>query len=278
MKNPSLYDSRKILNLPIGAVRPNPDQPRREFDDDSLSELSDSIMRYGVLQPLTVRRLPSGVFELVAGERRLRASKLAGLKSVPCVLLDIDSEQSGLIALVENLQRRDLDYIEEARGLSTLIKKYSLSQEEAARRLSKSQSAVANKLRLLRLSPDILSVLRKARLSERHARALLRLPDEKAQAEVLEHVIRNQLNVVNTEAYIDQYLARAAQPAEEAAAVKKVQKKTPYFVIKDVRIFLNTLTRSLGIMKRSGIDAELEHSETQDGLVLTITIPHTAST
>ncbi len=274
MNGPSLYDTRKIMYVSPNSILPNPDQPRRQFDPASLSELAESILRYGVLQPLTVRRLPQGGFELVAGERRLRASKLAGLKSIPCILLNVDGESSGLIALVENLQRRDLDFIEEAEGLSTLIKKYGISQEEAARRIGKSQSAVANKLRLLKLSPEILYILRENSLSERHARALLRLPDDGVRLAALKVILDKALNVAAAEAYVDELLS--GDPSSPASPAKKARKKSPFFVIKDVRIFLNTVTKGLGLMKRSGIDAELEKQETDGALVLTITIPRRA--
>ncbi|MCR4772700.1 MAG: ParB/RepB/Spo0J family partition protein [Oscillospiraceae bacterium] len=274
MNGPSLYDTRKIMYVSPNSILPNPDQPRRQFDPASLSELAESILRYGVLQPLTVRRLPQGGFELVAGERRLRASKLAGLKSIPCILLNVDGESSGLIALVENLQRRDLDFIEEAEGLSTLIKKYGISQEEAARRIGKSQSAVANKLRLLKLSPEILYILRENSLSERHARALLRLPDDGVRLAALKVILDKALNVAAAEAYVDELLS--GDPPAAAPPPKKARKKSPFFVIKDVRIFLNTVTKGLGLMKRSGIDAELEKQETDGALVLTITIPRRA--
>jgi ParB family transcriptional regulator, chromosome partitioning protein len=269
MKLPSLYDSKKILNIALADIKPNPNQPRKQFDKDTLSELADSIQRYGILQPLTVRKTPSG-FELVAGERRLRAAKLAGLNTVPCIAIDVDTVESGLIALVENLQRRDLDYIEEAEGLSTLIRTYGLSQEEAAKRISKSQSAVANKLRLLKLSPETLYVLREKGLTERHARALLRIETEADRLGVLEYIVENDLNVAKTDEYIDMFLKGNTAKQKEP---KQKQKKSPFFVIKDVRIFLNTVTRGLGMMKTSGIDASCNQSETETDLVLTITIP-----
>jgi ParB family chromosome partitioning protein len=268
MKLPSLYDSKRILNLPVTDISPNPNQPRKQFDKEALSELADSIQRYGVLQPITVRKAPSG-YELVAGERRLRAAKLAGLTTIPCISLDVDTVDSGLIALVENLQRRDLDFIEEAEGLSTLIKAYGLSQEEAARRVSKSQSAVANKLRLLKLSPEILYVLRENKLTERHARALLRIEKEEDRLDVLKHVVENDLNVAKTEEYIDNLLKGKQVPPPPKAKAKK----SPFFALKDVRIFVNTVTRGLGLMKKSGIDASYQQSETDSDLILTITIP-----
>jgi ParB family chromosome partitioning protein len=271
MKLPSLYDSRKILNLPVADINPNPNQPRKQFDKDTLAELADSIQRYGILQPLTVRKTASG-FELVAGERRLRAAKLAGLNTVPCITLDVDNVESGLIALVENLQRRDLDFIEEAEGLSTLIRAYGLSQEEAARRVSKSQSAVANKLRLLKLSPEILYVLRDKGLTERHARALLRIEKDEDRLDVLKYIVENELNVAKTDEYIDKYLKKQAGIVKEPTQKIK-QKKSPFFVLKDVRIFLNTVTRGLSMMKSGGIEASCSQNETDTDLILTITIP-----
>ena len=174
-KRLSVLESGRVLYLPAARIRPNPLQPRKHFDAGALQELAESIRQYGVLQPLTVRRLAGG-YELVAGERRLRAARLAGLSEVPCLLADVDEESSGMLALVENLQRRDLDYIEEAEGLQKLMQQYHLSQEQAARRIGKSQSAVANKLRILRHPPSVLQALRENHLTERHARALLKLP------------------------------------------------------------------------------------------------------
>ena len=269
MKTPSFLDSRKIVTLPVGAIKPNPHQPRRQFLPEDLAELSDSIRRYGILQPLTVRKTGPTTFELVAGERRLRAAVLAGMDSVPCLLLNVDAEQSGLLALVENLQRKDLDFVEEAEGLRNLIRTYGLSQEEAARCVSKSQSAVANKLRVLRLPEDVLARLRETGLTERHARALLRLEDPEAQRKALEEIIRADLTVAKTEAYIDALLNAA--PREEA----RKKKKAPVVVLKDVRIFLNTVTRGLSMMNRRGVKAVCERTDTEGELVLTIRIPRT---
>ena len=154
------FDSTRILFLPVDAIAPNPDQPRRVFAQQELDELAHSIQALGLLQPLTVRRSAQGGWELVAGERRLRAARLAGLQEVPCLSLQIDSQRASLLALVENLQRKDLDFWEEALALEKLISTYHLSQEEAARRIGKSQSAVANKLRLLKLPAAVLETLR----------------------------------------------------------------------------------------------------------------------
>ena len=170
-------ETGRVVFLPVRSIRPNPAQPRKVFEQTGLQELAASILQHGILQPLSVRRVGTS-YELIAGERRLRAAKIAGLEEVPCLLMSMDEGQSGIAALVENLQRRDLDFIEEAEGLSRLMQLGGLSQEQAALRVGKSQSAVANKLRLLRHSPAVLEALRTAGLTERHARALLKLPQE----------------------------------------------------------------------------------------------------
>lgn len=256
-----------ILYLRADELSPNPVQPRRRFDDEALAELSESIKTYGILNPLTVR-LRGGKYELVAGERRLRAAKLAGLQEVPCILLDVNMEDASLIALVENLQRRDLDFIEEAAGINQLIRMFGMSQEEAARRIGKSQSAVANKLRLLRLPPDVLEALRQNGLTERHGRALLRLPDGDRQRAALLYIIDNGLTVAATDAYIDALLQ---EPEPEPEPPRPGSRRT--FVLKDVRVFLNTLSRSIDLMKQGGIDAGVQREETEDRLILTISIP-----
>lgn len=268
MKTPTMLTSRKVILLPVGSIHPNPMQPRKVFDPDALAELTESIRMYGVLQPLTVRKAADGSFELVAGERRLRASRAAGLDKVPCILVNVSEQDSGLLALVENLQRQDLDFIEEAEGLRTLTRSYGMSQEEAAKCIGLSQSAVANKLRLLRLSPELLYLLRERGLSERHARALLRLENDEQRLEVLSYVLEHDLNVARTEQYIEDYLKRGGPPKETQG-----KKKAPRIVLKDVRIFFNTVTKGLGIMRRSGVQAEYDQAETEADYILTIRIP-----
>lgn len=258
-----------IVYLRTDELTPNPVQPRKRFDDESLEELSGSIKSYGILNPLTVR-LRCGKYELVAGERRLRAAKLAGLEEVPCILIDVNMEDASLIALVENLQRRDLDFIEEALGISQLIRMFGMSQEEAARRIGKSQSAVANKLRLLKLPSDVLESLRQNGLTERHGRALLRLPNPVAQRAALEYIVDNGLTVAATDAYIDALLS-VPEETEQKDEEKPEKRRT--FVLKDVRVFLNTLSRSIDLMKQGGIDAGIQREETDDSLILTISIP-----
>ena len=270
VKKHGFYQTNQIYFLALSDVAPNPAQPRKHFDASDLRELADSIARYGVLQPLTVRRSKTG-YELVAGERRLRAARLAGLTKVPCIVLDVDMEESSLIALVENLQRRDLDYIEEAECLSQLIQTFDMSQEEAARRVGKSQSAVANKLRILKLPREMLNRLGQSGLSERHARALLRLGSNRERYEVLEHIIAHALTVARTEEYIDAYLAG---PEPDSAAEPKLQPPKPLYIIKDVRLFFNTLHRGIAILKQSGLDAHIEQSGTESEAVITIRIPN----
>ena len=257
---------RRVLELSVDALRPNPNQPRVEFDEDSLRALSDSIRRYGILQPLTVRRTDEG-YELIAGERRLRAAKLAGLREVPCLLARSSEEESALLALVENLQRRDLHYLEEAAAIARLISSYGLSQEQAAEKLGKSQSAIANKLRLLRLSPACTRLLRENGLSERHARALLRLTDEEDRVKALGTIAARGYNVAQSESYIEQFLK---------AKQKTPPPRLPTYIIKDVRIFLNTIRRSVDVMQRAGVKADVQREDTEDGILLTIRIPKRA--
>ena len=263
-----LMESGRILYLPTEQLRPNPSQPRKIFDSDGLQELAASIQNYGILQPLTVRRR-NGEYELVAGERRLRAAKLAGLTEVPCILLTVDEQLSSMVALVENLQRRDLDYIEEAEGLARLMRQYGLNQEQAAAKVGKSQSAVANKLRLLRHSPAVLSALRENGLSERHARALLRLPTEQERMAALAVIVKQQMNVAKTEEYIEALLTKKKQPEEPKKGIRKL-------IVRDVRLFLNSVNHSLDLIRGAGIRAEASQEETDSEIVLTIRLPKRA--
>ncbi len=253
---------RQVLDLPVAEIRPNPRQPRRDFPPGELAELALSISQVGVLQPLTVRRTPGG-WELIAGERRLRAAQLAGLPRVPCLPMEADSDASALLALVENLQRQDLTVWEEAAALRQLIDRHHLSQEEAAQRVGKSQSAVANKLRLLKLPEDVIATLRSHRLTERHARSLLRLGSPEAQRAALEEILKRGLNVAQTEAYIDRLLQSGTAP----------RKAAPVYRSRDVRLFLNTVKRSLAVMQSAGVNARCGKEETDREITLTIHIP-----
>jgi len=260
-----LYDNGRVLFLPVDAISPNPNQPRKQFVQEDLEELARSIQALGLLQPLTVRRR-DGAWELIAGERRLRAARLAGLEEVPCLSIQTDSQSSSLLALVENLQRRDLDFWEEALALRRLMDTYHLPQEETARRLGKSQSAIANKLRLLKLPPEVLSTLRDAGCTERHARALLRLETTEQQTRAAETVVARSLTVAQTEALVEQLLA-----------APKADPRRPTFLVRDVRLFLNTLTRGLDLMRSAGVNAQYDREDTEDSILLTIHIPRRPS-
>ena len=249
-------ETGRVVFLPAKAIRPNPAQPRELFRQEELSDLAESIRQHGVLQPLSVRRV--GVqYELIAGERRLRAAQQAGLTEIPCIIMNMDERESTLAALVENIQRQDLDYIEEARAISRLLSQWGMSQEQAAKCIGKSQSAVANKLRLLRHSQPVLNALRAGNLTERHARALLKLPDEGTKLSAIAEIVRQNMSVARAESYIDALLA--AKPARPQSA--------------NVGAFLNSLTQSLQKIQRSGIPAVSERRETDRQIVLTITIP-----
>ena len=264
-------EDRVLRRIRISEIVRNPNQPRRYFDPEAIATLAESIRQYGVLNPLTVRRTANGGYELVAGERRLRAARVAGLTDVPCLLINADGEDSSVIALVENLQRRDLDFFEEANGFKRLIEQFGLTQEEAARKVGKTQSAVANKLRLLRLSQQNMELIRCNNLTERHARALLRLNDEADRINVTNSIIEHELNVSRTEEYIDEFLKAKEnpQPVVESESGKHVVR-----LFKDVRFFLNTLNRAVGVMVDAGIGATVKQQESDDGLTLTICIPH----
>lgn len=248
-------ETGRVLFLPIRSIRASPGQPRKQFREDALTELADSIREHGILQPLSVRRVGAG-YELIAGERRLRAAVLAGLQEVPCILMQMDDRESGLAAMVENLQRQDLDFLEEAMGISRLMQQENFSQEQIARLLGKSQSAVANKLRLLRHSEPVLAALREAGLTERHARALLKLPDDEKKLAVIREIAAQHMSVARAESYIDSLL-RSPQ-----------KKKSPR-----VGAFLNSLSQNLAKIQLSGIPAVSERRETDTQIVVTITIP-----
>ena len=264
-------EDRVLRRVRISEISRNPNQPRRYFDPEAIATLAESIRQYGVLNPLTVRRTAGGGYELVAGERRLRAARVAGLTDVPCLLINADGEDSSVIALVENLQRRDLDFFEEANGFKRLIDQFGLTQEEAARKVGKTQSAVANKLRLLRLSQQNMELIRRNNLTERHARALLRLSEEADRINVTNYIIEHELNVSRTEEYIDEFLKAKEKPEP---LPKQDSGRHVVRLFKDVRFFLNTLNRAVGVMVDAGIGATVQQQESDDGLTLTISIPH----
>ena len=249
-------ETGRVMFLPAKAIRPNPAQPRTVFRQEALEELAASIRQHGVLQPLSVRRL-EGCYELIAGERRLRAAQMAGLNEIPCIVMTMDEKESGMAAMIENLQRQDLDFIEEAGGICKLMEQWRMSQEQVARVLGKSQSAIANKLRLLRHSPEVLEAVREGNLTERHARALLKLPTEEDKLKVIAAIVHAGMSVARTESYIHQLLAGKHQAPPRP----------------NINTFLNDLSQRLAKIQLSGIGAVSERRETEDEIVLTITIP-----
>lgn len=252
--------NRCLMRVPIDEIVPNPSQPRRDFDKQSLNELMVSIAQVGLIQPLTVRETGDH-FELIAGERRLRACKLLGMSEVPCIILYADEQKSAMMALIENVQRKELNYLEEAVSFQTLLTRYGLTQEELSTKLGKSQSFVSNKLRLLKLSLPVRNLLIQHTLSERHARALLMLEDEQAQLNCIKRIVDKQWTVMQTEAFI-------------AAELQKKQTK-PLRVLRftrDYRLFLNSIRMSVEQLKQSGTAVQYKETKTEGGMEIAITI------
>ncbi len=255
-------DKVKLIRLRTEKILPNPAQPRKNFSEDELEGLAQSIRENGLLQPVTVRK-ENGAYYLVAGERRLRACKMAGLSEIPAILADCEACDSAVFALLENLQRKDLQMFEQANAIVNLLREWEITQEEAAKRLGISQSYLANKLRLLKLSPQEQEEILEHHLSERHARALLRIGDISLRQRVLETVIQRGLNVSQTE-----------ELAEAALEPKKKPKKAKRtFVAKDIRLFINTIDHAVDAMKTAGIEAQAERRETDEYIECTVRIP-----
>ena len=259
-----LKNENKISDIPIIKIRPNKAQPRKVFNEEDLNALSQSIAENGILQPLTVRKVSATEYELIAGERRLRASVIAGLRKVPCIVIKCSEKESAVYALLENLQRSDLGMFEEARGVSRLIRRYGLTQQEAAVKLGKTQSTIANKLRLLRLTYEEQEWIENAGLSERHARALLKLGDEGARREALSKIISENLNVQQSENLISLMLNSSPKNDKKQGFSKAV--------IKDVRIFVNTINKAIDTMRLAGIDAQSDKTDTDNFIEYTIRI------
>ena len=261
-------EGREVLSLPIDAIHPNPSQPRRVFEEGAIGSLAASIRRYGILQPLSVRQ--SGAqegYELVAGERRLRAARLAGLSRVPCILISVNERESAELAIIENLQRRDLDLFEEAGAIATLIREYELTQDEVASGLSVSQSYVANKLRLLRFDMEQRQLILEGRLSERHARAILRLTEE-ARTDAIRYVRKNDLNVAATEEYVERLLTEEKEKAHPRARIR-------FGALRDLRLFYNSIDRVVETVRRAGLFADTKRMETEGGVDVVIRIRKT---
>ena len=251
----------KVVKVPIDKIFPNPYQPRKNFDDAALEDLSASIAQYGVLQPLLVSPAEDGRYMLIAGERRLRASKMAKLAEVPVIISEYTSQQIAEIALIENLQREDLHYLEEAEGYEKLMNQFHITQEAMAARVGKKQSTIANKLRLLRLSVPVRKVLMDAELSERHARALLKLPDDEKRLEVLETIVAKNFSVRQTEEYINKLLDG-----------KSEEKRKRMVIVNDVRIYLNSIKQVVDAVKTAGIPVAMEQTLEGDEVIISVRI------
>jgi ParB family chromosome partitioning protein len=263
-------EPKNITYIDIGSVRPNPYQPRKQFSKGSLEELCESIQQYGVIQPINVRKITNNNYELVAGERRLRAAVMAGLKEIPAIVININDNDSAVLALIENLQREDLNYLEEAEGYNSLITEHGLTQEELAQKIGKSQSTVANKIRLLRLSPMIKKILADNNLTERHARALLKLHDEQLQLKVLKHVCDKGLNVKKTEELVERVIDKYLGQNKNRSTERKLTK-----TIKDIRIFVNTIRQAIDLMKKSGVNAKAAQIDRGEYIEFIVRVPKT---
>lgn len=260
MLNP-LKSNRKLITLTPDKIVPSPFQPRREFDYYELLELSASISRNGIIQPLTVRK--SGErYELISGERRLRAAVIAGLKTVPCILVAASDRECSLMCLIENIQRTDLNFFEEAEGIKRLMDEFCLSRQDVSEKLAIAQSTLSNKLRLLKLDANQRERIAAGGLTERHARALIRLPEEKRD-EVINRVVAEQLNVEDTERLVENIIT----PPE------KTNKPTQKYSVGNIKIFTNSITKMVDTMRRSGIEATTRRNETESHIEYTIRIP-----
>lgn len=258
-----LNDNMAIINIPIDHIAPNPYQPRKEFSASSLEELAASIKEYGVLQPINVRKIGDNGYELVSGERRLRASKLAGMSYMPAVIIEVVEQDSAIIALIENLQREDLNFMEEAEGYHNLINDHGMTQEELARKVGKKQSTIANKLRLLKLNNNIKKAILENELTERHARALLKLPDNLLQEKALSNIIKKSLNVKKSEDMVEKLLEEVATTSEEPRK-KRMKGKINY------NIYINTIKNAYKEILKSG--CQVEYGQVDKGEFIEVTV------
>ena len=256
-------EETRVLQIPVSEIIPNPHQPRKDFDYGDISSLAESICQNGLLQPLSVRKLEKG-YELIAGERRLRAAKLLQLKYVPCIVLNISARTSAVLALVENIQRQDLSFFDEAAAIEKLINYYGMTQEDAAIKLGKAQSTIANKLRILKLTDQEKEMITKFNLTERHARALLRLASKEERLAILDKIVKYNLNVERTEAAIDEYMGKE----KEKESYRKRSK-----VFQNVKIFVNTINKAVETMKAAGIAADSKKIQNEDYIEYWVKIP-----
>ena len=256
----------EVIEILTDNIVPNPFQPRKIFAEEALSDLMESIREFGVIQPLIVRQTEAG-FELIAGERRLRASKMAGRESVPCIIRQADDKEMAEIAMIENLQRQDLHYFEEAAGYEKLLIQFGLTQDLLAARVGKDQSTIANKMRLLKLSPNVREFIYREKLTERHSRALLKIDSEQAQFDVLQAVVEQKMNVRETEAFIGEKMQQGSELPPRARRQNLLK------IVKDVRIFINTIGELVAQMKKTGLDVSLRQEQDDDFVTITMVVP-----
>lgn len=270
---------RAIVQLPIEKIKTNPFQPRKIFTKSSLIELSESIREYGVLQPITVRKHASGTYELIAGERRLRASKLADMKYIPAIIYEFDDDDSAVLALIENLQRESLSFLEEAEAYYCLVMEHGITQDELAQKIGKSQSTIANKVRLLKLPPLVQKIIHDNALTERHARALLRLPDEQLQLKALKTICDQRYTVQRTEDYIASLLEKHVAPCKKAAEktncrpVAETAVSTRKMVVDQINAFAKNIKAIVNSMVRTGVIVRAAQFDREDYYEFVIRIP-----
>ncbi len=261
--------SEKIVNnvveIPIDKISLNPYQPRKNFDSDKIAELAKSIKQYGVIQPITVRKNFIGGYELVSGERRLKASRLINCTHMPCIVIDVTENDSAVIALLENLQRADLSYWEEAEAMQHLICDHKYTQEEVAEKLGKSQSSVANRLRILKLPESVREIIREKNLTERHARALLKVHDEQTQLKILKQVCENEYNVSKTE----ELVLKAIEKVEE----EKAKESGKMMGVVHLRMFINTINKAVDVVQKAGVMVQTTKKENKNFIEYLIKIP-----
>ena len=252
----------QIILVPQEEIYPNPNQPRKRFDFDELESLAQSIRQNGIIQPIAVRVNSRGEYELISGERRLRASRLVGMAQIPCIIMEASDEKSALFALLENIQRSDLGFFEEAQAIEKLIDDFGMSRDEVCKKLGKAPPTISNKLRLLRLPEDIRLKICQENLTERHARALLRLPAESQMQRAMSIIAEKRLSVAETERLVSQILDNDGH-----------RRQPPVKLFKDVRIFVNTLNHAVDTMRRAGIEADSANSETDEYIEYIVRIP-----
>lgn len=262
------YGERRVENIPVAMIRPNPYQPRKSFSDESITELARSIRRYGLLQPIVVRKVRTGNYELIAGERRLRATKRAGYHTINALVYYAGEQDSAVMALIENLQRENLHFFDEAEAYRNLLIEHGITQEDLARKIGRNQSTVANKLRILRLSPAVRAAILANGLTERHARTLLRLPEESAQLALIERIRAESLSVKATEDLVERLLDREPEAAEP--------RKRMTAILRDSRLLINEIRKLVGQVAESGLHAEYDVRDVGEFLEVCVKVPKTA--